>query len=84
MVEYATKILRLSDEQLEEIDKETIDNGIPVRFLQDGCAVDIINGTKYPRGTNVLYHPVYWHFSKETSIKIGKWLSLKPVFDKEK
>lgn len=71
---------KISQEEIEEIRKELVDSGIPVRFLHNGSAVNIISGEIMPKNTNVMYHPVYWNFSKETSVKIAKWLGLKPCF----
>ena len=60
-----------------------IKTGHPVRFLYNGQALDITTGTLASKGSNVIYHPVYWNFTKETSTKIAQWLGVKPAFDQE-
>jgi len=75
---YAPK---LTEEQAAELKKEIVKDGHPVRFLYSGEALDIMTGKTAGRGTNVIYHPVYWNFTKDTAKKIAKWLNVKPVFD---
>ena len=72
---------KLTPEQLAEIKKEMIKTGHPVRFLYNGQALDITTGNLASKGSNVMYHPVYWNFTKETSKKIANWLGVKPAFD---
>jgi len=74
---------KLTTEQIAELKKEVIKEGHPVRFLHNGQAIDITTGEAAGKNTNILYHPVYWNFTKETSKKIAQWLGVKPVFDQE-
>lgn len=71
---------KLTPEQIEEIKKETIQKGIPVRFLFNGRNLNITNGKLLPKGINVFYQVVYWNFTKETSKKIANWLGCKAIF----
>jgi hypothetical protein len=73
---------KLSKDQIEEVKKEMVPNGVPVRFLDGGESMDIITGQKTGRGSNVMHQIVYWNFTKETSKKIAKWLGVRPVFSK--
>ncbi len=57
--------------------------GIPVRFIHDGCAVNIITGDRNSKGCNVMYQKVYWNFPKEVAKEIALLTGTKPVFDKE-
>ena len=70
----------LNETQINEVKKEMVTNGQPVRFLKDGQNINICTGEMLKKGTNVLYHFVYWNFSRKTSIKIANWLNAKPVF----
>jgi mannitol-1-phosphate/altronate dehydrogenase len=72
--------MKLTTKQIEEIKQEVVDEGSPVRFLVNGQALEILSGDLLPKHTNIMYHPVYWNFTKETSKKIAKWLNAKPVF----
>ena len=73
-------VKKLSEEQKNIIRKELVKDGIPVRFLLNGAAMDIITGDLTSKGSNVIYHPTYFNFTKETSKKIAKWLDAKAVF----
>jgi hypothetical protein len=70
----------LTPEQIEEVKREMIPNGVPVRFLINGCATNIVTGEQSPKGTNVIHHVVYWAFTRETAKKIADWIGAKPVF----
>ncbi len=74
----------LTDEQKAEIRNEMLPAMDPrirvVRFLVDGCNLQIGTGYLSPRGVNVLHQTCYWNFSEETSRKIAEWLGAKAVF----
>jgi hypothetical protein len=70
----------LTREQIDEVKGELVSKGVPVRFLRGGRALQIETGQEASKGSNVMYHPVYWNFSKETSKKIGDWLGARVVF----
>jgi hypothetical protein len=72
---------QLTPEQFSEIKNEMVKDGHPVRFLYNGQALNITTGDLASKGSNVIYHPMYWNFSKATAKKIAKWLNVKPVFD---
>ena len=71
---------KLTRSQIEEVKKERVPNGVPVRFLHEGRCLIITTGDTMRKGTNVLLQQVYWNFTKETSKKIAKWLGVKAVF----
>lgn len=71
---------KLTPGQAKELHGEMVKNGVPVRFLIGGQAIDIVSGKAASKGSNIMYHPVYWNFSKETAKKIAKWLGAKAVF----
>lgn len=73
---------KLTEEQILELRAEMVREGAPVRFLHDSRALDILTGRLCSKGSNVIYHPVYWNFTRETALKIAKWLNVKAVFSK--
>jgi hypothetical protein len=54
----------------------------PVRFLKDGRAVKLETGEMATKGSNVMYHPVYWNFDRQTARKIAVWTGTNAVFGK--
>jgi hypothetical protein len=74
--------MKLNDQQMREISQELVktDETKPVRFLSGGRALNITTGTLCDRGTNVMYHPVYWNFKPATVKKIVEWLGVKAVW----
>lgn len=79
MTKYGPK---LTNEQIIEVAKELVayEATKPVRFLTGGRCFDITTGRFVSPGSNVMYHPVYWRFSKETVKKICQWLGCKAVW----
>ena len=71
---------KLTPDQSKEVQGELVKKGVPVRFLIGGQAIDIVSGKAASKGSNIMYHPVYWNFTKETAKKIAKWLGAKAVF----
>ncbi len=43
-----------------------------VRFTKNGCGYDPTTRQTLPRGTNVMYHPVFWDVSPEAARKVAK------------
>lgn len=74
----------LTDSQIEKYKGMMVSKGIPVRFLHNGQALDIISGELFSKGSNVIYHPMYWKFTKETAQEIADELGVKAVFSDEK
>lgn len=74
--------MKLTDEQIIEVSKEmvTYAETKPVRFLMNGQCLNIVTGDLASRGSNVMYHTVYWKFTKETVAKICNWLGCKAVW----
>lgn len=75
---------KLTEVQKEEVLKELVpeSKGVPVRFQLDGRTMDIITGELQPKSINVIYQNFYWRFSRETSLKIAKWLGVEAIFSK--
>ena len=71
---------KLTTEQTDEIRGELIKEGVPVRFLHNGRNLSIVSGALQPKGINVMYQVVYWHFTRETANKIARWLGCRAVF----
>ena len=71
---------KLTKSQIDEIRVEQVKNGVPVRFMHNGCSLIITTGETTSKGCNVMHQQVYWSFSKETSKKIAKWLGVRTVF----
>jgi len=42
------------------------------RYTKNGCGYDPNLGTELPRGTNVMYHPVYWNISRGRAEEVAK------------
>lgn len=72
----------LTQEQTDLIKSRMVPmgEGVPVRFLEDGCAVSISTGQKCRKGSNVIHHPVYWTFTKELAKEIAAMTGTKPVW----
>jgi hypothetical protein len=73
---------KLTDEQVDKYVAQMVKNGVPVRFLYNGQALSIQSGELAPKGSNVMYHPVYWNFTRETAKEIAEDLGVRAVFDK--
>lgn len=73
----------LTDEQKKEIQGEVVpmDEGIPVRFVDDRKTYNITTG-EYTHDCNIIYATFYWIFTKETALKVAKYTGTKAVFDK--
>ena len=71
---------KLTEEQIKECREESITDGTPVRYLVGGRNLDVVSGELQARGTNVIYHEVYWNMSKETAVKVAKWTNSKPIW----
>lgn len=74
--------MKLTDEQLTEVEDEMVSNGIPCRFQINGQTLDIETRELQPKGINVIRQIHYWGFTRETANKIANWLNCKVVFSK--
>ena len=72
----------LTNEEIALFKSKLVKNGVPVRFLFNGQACEIETGRMCSKGSNVIYHPVYWNFDKETAKEIAKLTGTKAVFSK--
>ena len=74
----------LTDKQIAQVQKEMKPwrDATPVRFLKDGRAVNLETGEMASKGSNVMYHPVYWNFDRQTARKIAVWSGTNAVFGK--
>ncbi len=72
----------LTEKQIAQVQKEMKPwrDATPVRFLKDGQAVKLETGEMASKGSNVMYHPVYWNFTRVTAKKIAEWTKTKVVF----
>ena len=59
------RILPLNEKQLEQLDQHPEPNAEPFRVLANGQAVNIATGLCSSKGSNIIYHPVYWERPKE-------------------
>lgn len=73
---------KLTESQRAEVKGKLVasSNTKPVRFLHNGQALNITTGKFCSKGSNVMYHPVYWYFSKPIVEKICEWLGVKAVW----
>lgn len=76
-------MVKLTEEQIKEVQNEQVQDGVPVRFQINGQTLNIVTGDLQARGINVMYQIVYWNFTKETSQKIANWLGAKAIFSEE-
>jgi len=72
----------LTRAQIEEVKAEQVSNGVPVRFMRGGEAINIVTGEGSGKGVNIMHQRVYWNFTKETSQKIARLLGARAVFSK--
>jgi hypothetical protein len=70
----------LTEEQIVRYKSALVKGGVPVRFLHNGGALNIISGHVQPRGINVIHQCVYWNFTRETAQEIAKLLDVRAVF----
>lgn len=70
----------LNENQIAHFKAALVNPGVPVRFLHNGGALNIMTGHVQPRGINVIYQRVYWNFSRETALEIAKLLNVRAVF----
>ena len=80
------KIFPLTDEQLDSLPLDTDESNPPVRFLADGCNVNICTGVCMSKGTNVIHQIVYWDRPKAFVDKVlmglrenNPWVTFKAV-----
>ena len=72
---------KLTSEQIEHCMRGGLTpDGIPCRFLYNGQAMNITSGALASKGSNIMYHPVYWNFTKEVAQEIADTLGVKVVF----
>ena len=53
-------VLPLNEKQLKALDQTFCPHNKPFRVLADGRAVEITSGVCASKGSNIMYHPVYW------------------------
>jgi len=70
----------LTEKQWQEVRREMISNGVPVRFSYKLQNLNINTGELLPIKTKPAEQKVYWNFSKETAEKIAGWLDIKCEF----
>ncbi|MCU0586523.1 MAG: hypothetical protein MUF52_00045 [Syntrophobacteraceae bacterium] len=66
--------LPLDVNQINELRRELVVDGIPVCFLVDGKSVLLTTGQKLDEGR------VYSNFTRETACKIADWIGATPLF----
>ena len=60
------RIMPLNEKQIKSLHRyELSSTNKPFRILTNGCAINIVTGFLSPKGTNIMYHPVYWDRPKE-------------------
>ena len=69
----------LSPEDLDYFRGMQVQQGVPVRFLHAGCAVDVVTGQKQPQGIPAHHQIHYWNFDRETAQQIAKVTGTTPV-----
>lgn len=71
----------LSKEDLELYREAQITHGVPVRFLHEGAATDIVTGQVQDPKTPEPYQIRYWNFDPITAQSIASKTGTTPVFD---
>ena len=56
----ANRVMPLNEKQLAQLTQKIDITTKPFRILANGCAVNITTGICSKKGSNVMYHPVYW------------------------
>jgi len=79
--ESARTPVPLSEEDLELCRQAQITEGVPVRFLHQGAATDIVTGQIQDPKTPEPFHIRYWNFDKTTAQRIAEITGTTPVFD---
>ena len=51
-----------------------------VRFLAQGRAANVVTGELSARGSNIMYHTVYWNLPHATALKIAKATNTRAIF----
>lgn len=74
--------MKLTKEQIQEINVITGGEDHPCRFTLNGCGYHPITGESCSKGSNVIYHPVFWKLSRKQGAKVAeltgaKWVSCK-------
>ncbi len=70
----------LTEERRKYYKAQQIEDGVPVRFMEDGRSVRIETGENTKKGCNIIYHFMYWSFSRATALEIAKETGTKAVF----
>ena len=73
---------KLTQEQMDELRGEMVANGVPTRFLHNGCNLNVCTGETMSKGTAVIHQVAYWCFKEETVDKIAEWLGCKAIYSK--
>ena len=42
------------------------------RFTRNGCGFDPTRDRELPKGTNVIYHPVFWNIPRERAEAVAR------------
>ena len=53
-------IIPLNKKQLNSLPQSTDKTEKPFRVLANGCAINICTGIECSKGSNIMYHPIYW------------------------
>ena len=67
-------ILPLTPDQLEMLDQTLDRSARPVRFLADGRCCNICTGNLCSKGSNIIYHDVYWDRPKSFVNQVIRFL----------
>ena len=59
------QLLPINPKQLEQLDQHPEPTAKPFRILANGQAINICTGILSSKGSNIMYHPVYWDRPKE-------------------
>lgn len=70
----------LTAEEISAIKPKLVRNGVPVRFMHEGCACNIETGAKQPKGINVIYQWHWWNFTREVAKEVAQLTGTKPIF----
>jgi hypothetical protein len=71
---------KLTEEQVSEARAEMVGDGVPVRFMLGGRALNIETGGFSPEGAGIMHQTVYWGFPREVAREIAGWLGAEAVF----
>lgn len=68
------RVLPLTVHQVAQLFDIIDKTALPLRILANGLAVNLITRVCSSKGSNIIYHPMYWDRSKEWENKVMEFM----------